>query len=44
VNDRLDPFATHTTIGGNLITGQNQTSRYQTAHRILEEPATQRNN
>jgi len=39
----LDPFATHTTIDGNLITGQNQNSGYETAHRILERMATQRN-
>ncbi len=38
----LDPFATHTTIDGNLITGQNQNSGYETAHRILEKLATQR--
>ncbi len=37
----LDPFATHTTIDGNLITGQNQNSGYETAHRILEKMATQ---
>lgn len=35
-----DPFATHTTIDGNLITGQNQNSGYETAHRILEKIAT----
>jgi putative intracellular protease/amidase len=38
-----DPFATHTSIDGNLITGQNQNSGYETAHRILEKMATQRN-
>ena len=38
-----DPFTTHTTIDGNLITGQNQNSGYETAHRILEKMATQRN-
>jgi putative intracellular protease/amidase len=38
----LDPFKTHTTIDGNLITGQNQNSGYETAHRILERLATQR--
>jgi len=37
-----DPFATHTSIDGNLITGQNQNSGYETAHRILEKLATQR--
>jgi len=37
----LDPFATHTTIDGNLITGQNQNSGYETAHRILEKMATE---
>lgn len=39
----LDPFATHTTIDGNLITGQNQNSGYETAHRILEKLATEPN-
>ena len=39
----LDPLATHTTIDGNIITGQNQNSGYETAHRILEKLATQRN-
>jgi len=39
----LDPFMTHTSIDGNLITGQNQNSGYETAHRILEKIATQRN-
>jgi len=39
---RLDPFMTHTTIDGNLITGQNQNSGYETAHRILEKLATER--
>ena len=39
----LDPFMTHTTIDGNLITGQNQNSGYETAHRILEKMATQNN-
>ncbi len=38
----LDPFMTHTTIDGNLITGQNQNSGYETAHRILEKIATER--
>lgn len=38
-----DPFATHTTIDGNLITGQNQNSGYETAHRILEKLATAQN-
>ena len=37
-----DPFATHTTIDGNLVTGQNQNSGYETSHRILEKLATQR--
>lgn len=39
----LDPFMTHTAVDGNLITGQNQNSGYETAHRILEKLATQRN-
>ena len=38
-----DPFATHTTIDGNLITGQNQNSGYETSHRILEKLATTHN-
>ncbi|SEA97603.1 Putative intracellular protease/amidase [Rubrimonas cliftonensis] len=38
-----DYFATHTTIDGNLVTGQNQNSGYETSHRILEKLATQRN-
>jgi putative intracellular protease/amidase len=38
----LDPFATHTTIDNNIITGQNQNSGYETSHRILEKLATQR--
>lgn len=38
----LDPFMTHTTIDGNLITGQNQNSGYETAHRILEKMATEK--
>jgi len=38
-----DPFATHTTIDGNLITGQNQNSGYETSHRILEKLATAHN-
>ncbi|MEQ8411290.1 MAG: type 1 glutamine amidotransferase domain-containing protein [Erythrobacter sp.] len=38
-----DPFATHTTIDGNLITGQNQNSGYETSHRILEKLATGHN-
>ena len=39
----LDPFTTHTTIDGNLITGQNQNSGYETSHRILEKLATAHN-
>ncbi|MDD7909999.1 type 1 glutamine amidotransferase domain-containing protein [Pseudovibrio exalbescens] len=31
-----DFFATHTVVDGNLVTGQNQNSGYETAHRILE--------
>jgi len=38
----LDPFMTHTSIDGNLITGQNQNSGYETAHRIMEKLATQK--
>lgn len=30
-----DFFATHTVVDGNLVTGQNQNSGYETAHRIL---------
>jgi putative intracellular protease/amidase len=40
----LDPFMTHTTIDENIITGQNQNSGYETAHRILERLATHRSN
>lgn len=32
----MDIFATHTVVDGNLVTGQNQNSGYETAHRILE--------
>jgi putative intracellular protease/amidase len=38
-----DPFASHTTTDGNLVTGQNQNSGYETAHRILEKLATEKN-
>jgi putative intracellular protease/amidase len=31
-----DLFATHTVVDGNLVTGQNQNSGYETSHRILE--------
>ena len=31
-----DFFATHTVVDGNLVTGQNQNSGYETSHRILE--------
>jgi putative intracellular protease/amidase len=31
-----DFFATHTVVDGNLVTGQNQNSGYETAHRMLE--------
>lgn len=31
-----DFFATHTVVDGNLATGQNQNSGYETSHRILE--------
>jgi putative intracellular protease/amidase len=31
-----DFFATHTVVDGNLVTGQNQNSGYETAHRILD--------
>lgn len=33
---RRDFFATHTVVDGNLVTGQNQNSGYETSHRILE--------
>lgn len=36
-----DFFATHTVVDGNLVTGQNQNSGYETAHRILEKLAAQ---
>jgi putative intracellular protease/amidase len=35
-----DFFATHTVVDGNIVTGQNQNSGYETAHRILELLAT----
>jgi len=35
-----DYFATHTVVDGNLVTGQNQNSGYETSHRILELLAT----
>lgn len=38
-----DFFATHTVVDGNLVTGQNQNSGYETAHRILELLAAQSN-
>ena len=31
-----DFFATHAVVDGNLVTGQNQNSGYETAHRILD--------
>ena len=31
-----DFFATHTVVDGNLVTGQNQNSGYETSYRILE--------
>ncbi len=36
-----DFFATHTVVDGNLVTGQNQNSGYETSHRILELLAVQ---
>ncbi len=36
-----DFFATHTVVDGNLITGQNQNSGYETSHRILERLAAE---
>lgn len=36
-----DVFATQTVVDGNLVTGQNQNSGYETAHRILELLANQ---
>ncbi|ADM10389.1 NonF-related protein [Parvularcula bermudensis HTCC2503] len=39
----FDPFTTHTSIDRNIITGQNQNSGYETAHRILEKMATESN-
>jgi len=38
-----DFFATHTVVDGNIVTGQNQNSGYETAHRILEKMAAQKN-
>jgi putative intracellular protease/amidase len=37
-----DPFATHTTIDGNLVTGQHQNSGDEPSHRILEKLATEK--
>ena len=34
-----DMMATHVVVDGNIITGQNQNSGYETAHRILEKLA-----
>jgi putative intracellular protease/amidase len=31
-----DIFATHVVVDGNIVTGQNQNSGYETAHRVLE--------
>ena len=33
---RIEMLATHVAVDGNLITGQNQNSGYETAHRVLE--------
>ena len=38
-----DFFATHTVVDGNLVTGQNQNSGYETSHRILEKLASKGN-
>ena len=32
----MDIFATHVVVDGNIVTGQNQNSGYETSHRILE--------
>ncbi|MCD8521779.1 MAG: type 1 glutamine amidotransferase domain-containing protein [Saccharospirillaceae bacterium] len=32
----IEMFATHVVVDGNIITGQNQNSGYETSHRILE--------
>lgn len=37
----IDMVATHVVVDGNLVTGQNQNSGYETAHRILESVAKQ---
>ena len=37
-----DMMATHVVVDGNIITGQNQNSGYETAHRILEKLAQQK--
>jgi putative intracellular protease/amidase len=29
-------LATHVVVDGNIVTGQNQNSGYETAHRVLE--------
>ena len=31
-----DPLANHWVVDGNLVTGQNQNSGYETSHRIME--------
>jgi len=33
---RIEMLATHVVVDGNLVTGQNQNSGYETAHRVLE--------
>ena len=37
----IDMVATHVVVDGNIITGQNQNSGYETSHRILEAVARQ---
>lgn len=32
----VDMFATHVVVDGNIVTGQNQNSGYETSHRVLE--------
>jgi putative intracellular protease/amidase len=32
----VDMLATHVVVDGNIVTGQNQNSGYETAHRVLE--------
>lgn len=39
----VDMMATHVAVDGNLVTGQNQNSGYETSHRVLEALARRKN-